>query len=175
MPAWSAGAARTTPALSTNTAEIPAAAEIAHDLRHPVEIDAGNDDRILLTIDRRYRIGRHHDRPVAGFGEQEIAENEAAGFARLLEIFPVAEIKAYQVVQARALNQPVLADDHDAADPGQINRQAGAQYLAAARDASRGADIGRRFQHRLDRGDDFALGIGAVLREICKFLGGQRD
>src|SRR6476660_9560597 len=69
MPAWSAGAARTTPALSTNTAEIPAAAEIAHDLRHPVEIDAGNDDRILLTIDRRYRIGRHHDRPVAGFGE----------------------------------------------------------------------------------------------------------
>ena len=73
------------------------------------------------------------------------------------------------------MNQPVFADDHDAADPGQIKRQAGAQYLAAAPDASRGANIGRRFQHRLDRRDDFALGVGAVLREICKFLRGKRD
>src|SRR6266516_1332292 len=56
-----------------------AAAEIAHDLRHPVEIYAGNDDCILLAIDRRYRIGGHHVRSLAGFGEQKVAENEAAG------------------------------------------------------------------------------------------------
>ena len=40
------------------------AAEIAHDLRHPVEIDAGENDRIRIPVDGGYRIGRHHDRLV---------------------------------------------------------------------------------------------------------------
>jgi len=39
----------------------------------------------------------------------------------------------------------------------------------------RGADIGRRFQYRLDRRDDFPLGLGAVLREVGEFRGGCRD
>ncbi len=35
-----------------------AAAEIAHDLRHPVQVDAGDDDGIGIVADRGYRIGR---------------------------------------------------------------------------------------------------------------------
>ena len=57
-----------------------------------------------------------------------------------------------------------------------MGRQAGAQDVATAADATlRGADIGGRFQDRFDRGDDFALRIGAVLRETGEFLGGERD
>ena len=41
--------------------------------------------------------------------------------------------------------------------------------------ARRGTDIGRRFQDRLDRRDDFALGVGAALGEVGEFLGGLRD
>ena len=42
-------------------------------------------------------------------------------------------------------------------------------------DAAGGADIGRRFQHRLDRGDHLALGIGAVLGDVGEFFGGRGD
>jgi hypothetical protein len=30
-------------------------------------------------------------------------------------------------------------------------------------------DVGRRFQHGLDRGNDFALAVGAVLRDTGEF------
>ena len=47
MLAWSGGAASTVPALSTSTAEMPGRPpRLAHDLRHPVEIDAGDHDGI---------------------------------------------------------------------------------------------------------------------------------
>ena len=47
------------------------AAEIAHDLRHPVEIDAGDNDGILAGGDGRYRIGRHHDRQLGGLANRK--------------------------------------------------------------------------------------------------------
>ena len=71
MLAWSGGAASTVPALSTSTAVMPGpAAEIAHDLRHPVEIDAGDDDGIRVAVDGGDRIGRHHDRLLLDLAEQ---------------------------------------------------------------------------------------------------------
>ena len=58
-------------------------AEIGHDLRQPVDIDAGDDDGIFLGIDGGHRIGRHHHRPAVGLAEQIVAEDEVAGFLRL--------------------------------------------------------------------------------------------
>jgi hypothetical protein len=151
------------------------AAEIGHDLRQPVDVDAGDHDGILLRIDRRHRIGGHHHRPAVGPAAQIVAEHEATVVLRLLEIFAIAEIEPDLHVERRALHDAVPGDEHDAADPGQHRRQAGAQHLAALPNAAGGADIGRRFQHGLDRGDHLALGLGGVRGEVGIAGGGLRD
>ena len=145
-----------------------AAAEIAHDQRHPVEIDGRDDEGVFVLIDRGDRIGGDDGRLVRCPAEQIVAQHKAAGLLHLLEIGTVAEIDADQAVQGRALHPAVAADDRHAADPGQVDGQAGAQDQAALADAAgRGADIGGGFQHRLDRRDHFALRIGAVLGELA--------
>ena len=131
--------------------------------------------RFLLRIDRRDRIGRHHDRPVVGLAEQIVAENEIAGLLRLPEIVAIADVEADLNVQRGALHHALLAHEHDAADPGQVGGQAGAQDFATSADAAGCADIGGRFQHRLDGGNHLALGLGAVVGDIGVFLGGDRD
>src|SRR3979490_2843003 len=68
------------------------AAESAHDLRYPVEIDGGENDGIRLFVDGGYRIGRDHDRTVGKPGEQEVAKDQGAARSRLLKIGPIAEI-----------------------------------------------------------------------------------
>jgi len=159
-------------AIDQNRRNAGAAAEIAHDLRHPVEIDAGENDRIRICIDGGDRIGRHHDRVVGKLGEQKVAEDNLAALARLHEIGPVTEIDTDKDVVCRALNASVAANNQQRANPRQIDWQAGAQDVATTTYANRGADIGRRFQHCLDRGDHFALCISAMLREFQEFLGG---
>jgi hypothetical protein len=74
------------------------------------------------------------------------------------------------------LHASILADDHQAANPRQVERQAGAQDVATATDApGRGADIGRRLQDRFHRRDHFALGVGGVLRQGREFRRGVRN
>ena len=71
MLAWSVGAASTVPvAVDKHSRNARLAAEIAHHLRHPVEVDAGDDDGIDPSVDRRDRIGCHR-RPARWPGEQD--------------------------------------------------------------------------------------------------------
>ena len=113
-----------------------------HALRHPVQRDAGDDDGILLGIDGRYGVGRHHHRYVGLLGDQEIAEDEIAALSRLLEVRPVTDVEPDRRIQHRALHAPVGAHRHDIADPGQVERKAHAHQVAAATDTAGGADIG---------------------------------
>jgi hypothetical protein len=95
---------------------------------------------------------------------------------RLLEIGAVAEVDPDKGIGGRALDAAVAAGDQKIANPGQVGRQAGAKNVAALADATGGgADIGGGFQDGLDRRDDFALGIGAVLGKTGKFGGGERN
>ena len=174
----SSGAAITIPALSIKTAEMPGRPdEIAHDLRHPVEIDGGDDDR----IPNRCRWPKP-DRPPITIGRSVAIANRKSLKTKLwpsrafLKIPALAEVDADQRVVGRALDVSIPADDRQAPDPRQVDRQACPQHVAtAAHAARRGADIGGRLQHRLDRGDDFALGIRAMLGEVGKVLGGLFD
>src|SRR6202012_5055081 len=100
------------------------AAEIAHDLRHPVQADTGDDNSVRILPDGRHRIGRYDDRQVGGDGEQEVAEYEIAHLARLLQIFPLAEIQPDQIGAGCTLHVTVAVDDQQAGDPGQVDRQA---------------------------------------------------
>jgi len=113
-----------------------AAAEIAHHLRHPVEIDAGENERMRVGVDGRYRIGGDHRRLVGGLGEQKIAEDDIATAGCFLQVGPVAQIHTDQRVVGRALNSAIAVGDQEVVNPWQIVRQACAQQIAAAADAA---------------------------------------
>ncbi|MGY3645566.1 hypothetical protein ACVWW2_000857 [Bradyrhizobium sp. LM4.3] len=128
-----------------------AAPQIAHDLRHPVEVDGGKHDGIGYAAEGGHRVNRHHGRRQHRPRQDEVAQHEAAGFLCLLEVRPVTEIEADIHVVGGALNAPVLAGDQKRTDPGKIRRQARAQHVTALADAAGGgADEGFRFQDGLD-------------------------
>ncbi len=90
----------------------------------PATITASESSRMGI-----HRIGRHHDRPVGGDREQEIADDEVTGIARFLQIIACAQIETDEAWPRRALHVAVAADNHQAADPGQVDRQAFAQDI----------------------------------------------
>jgi hypothetical protein len=67
---------------------------------------------------------------MVGFGEQKIAEDDVVGLPSLLEIGAIVHVKPDQAVKRRALDPAVLPDDHQVADPRQIDRKPCTQGVA---------------------------------------------